>query len=365
MTKNPRLVLYITKAVAPQLRGPRTPGLRPFRKMVTRGGKTFEQTYYTKPGELPPQQRQPRAEPPPEGKTPRQRAKPTTAQPAAPRRPVETRAAQSAPGPTGEPPKPAVTITIPAGANPALSHDAPRMDYPGPFAEPTLEQCRAFIEEHRPTLEKTLGELKAIVATIPRAEATGRLKRAENLLVKIQGKRRAGRDTYGLGSVTDVIGARVTVRSINAMREAEQKILDAFKVLEHLDFAETPRQGDRLGYRSIHVVVEVDGRPAEIQLRTPNQSRWADWCHDTLYKKHYLVEQLGQAVVDRLEPVMNAYAKKMSEYYAHVDQGKPVPEKLSPDCPRALQIIAMCMEAARATHVLPALIQYGHGHRGS
>lgn len=331
MNRTPILYLRrdVAEAIAKATQQPGRAHLVPKKVQVRRPSGVHQQTYYVKPGEEPPpQQRQGQAQPQP--------TEPQQTQRAAPQFTVKT--------------------------NPRLDSDAPKQDYQGPFAPPTLEQCEAFVKEHEPALNGLLGDLERSAANVvPTANVKGRLKKAENLLVKIQQKRqKPGKEDYGLHKVTDVIGTRISMKSVGEMRRMEAHIQKNYKVLEHDDFAEDPREGDELGYRSIHFIVEKDGKPAEIQLRTPRQTRWADWCHDTLYKQHYLIEKLGQSMFNQVKPVMTEYAKKMSEYYAHIDQGKQPPEDLDPDCPTPLRMIRMCMEAESPDHMLPALLEYGH-----
>ena len=73
------------------------------------------------------------------------------------------------------------------------------------------------------------------------------------------------------------------------------------------------------GYRGLHFNATERGIHTEIQLRTPNQTKWTDWMHETVYKSHGTPDQ--KAAIRANMPSIKAYATQMSAYYAHIDSG--------------------------------------------
>jgi putative GTP pyrophosphokinase len=82
------------------------------------------------------------------------------------------------------------------------------------------------------------------------------------------------REKSRLSKMQDIAGTRVVVPGL----DDQQRILDV--TLDHFAGArptvkDTRTDGDTLGYRALHVVVDLGGRFAEIQIRTATQATWA------------------------------------------------------------------------------------------
>ncbi|MES1246057.1 MAG: hypothetical protein ABUS54_00085 [Actinomycetota bacterium] len=84
----------------------------------------------------------------------------------------------------------------------------------------------------------------------------------------------------------DIAGARIILPSpvlqqqLLATLKEQYPSDDEFPLIRITD---TREHGDRNGYRAVHVVQRIEGRPAEMQIRTPLQQEWAQ-----------LVERLDQ-----------------------------------------------------------------------
>ena len=111
-------------------------------------------------------------------------------------------------------------------------------------------------------------------------EATGRLKTTNTIIEKLQ------RDRTRLSEMQDIAGLRV----VQEMSLGEQNAL--VKRLAAL-FERTKRTDRRVrpsyGYRAVHVVARIEGKPVEIQVRTRLQDVWAQ----TMEK---LADQLGREI---------------------------------------------------------------------
>jgi ppGpp synthetase/RelA/SpoT-type nucleotidyltranferase len=93
------------------------------------------------------------------------------------------------------------------------------------------------------------------------------LKTTESIIAKMC------REKTALSRMQDIAGARITVPDLDAQQRAREATEALFPdIVKTIDRSIDP---DRWGYRAIHVVVRVDDRLAEIQLRTVWQDRWA------------------------------------------------------------------------------------------
>jgi ppGpp synthetase/RelA/SpoT-type nucleotidyltranferase len=97
--------------------------------------------------------------------------------------------------------------------------------------------------------------------------------------------------------ITDLAGARVITFFLDTIDDVDRVIKAQFSVLERLDKSRDLLQEERLGYQSVHYLVELmpnrtalpeyaryRGLRAEIQLRTVLQHAWAEIEHDIQYK---------------------------------------------------------------------------------
>ena len=83
--------------------------------------------------------------------------------------------------------------------------------------------------------------------------------------------------------------------------------------------------GDQWGYRAIHVVVRLDERLAEIQVRTTNQDRWAQIVK-AIDKARGLDLKHGRGPADWVQ-----WLQELSDALRNADLGKPydIPRPLS------------------------------------
>src|SRR5207245_589196 len=78
-----------------------------------------------------------------------------------------------------------------------------------------------------------------------------------------------------LNRMQDITGARVVVPDLATQEMVLQLVLEEFKDSNAVVAKDTRKEGDELGYRGLHVVVQIGGRFAEIQIRTMLQGLWA------------------------------------------------------------------------------------------
>ena len=124
-----------------------------------------------------------------------------------------------------------------------------------------------------------------------------------------------------MSAAGDVIGLRVTVDSLAKVYAAVRYIRDeantlGIKVVKLDDKNDKPGLG---GYRAVHLDIEIGGKRAELQVRTINQSRFAGWAHDTIYKGAMKSSKVAQD-----------YATRVSDALYKMDKGRQV---RLPECP--------------------------------
>ena len=116
---------------------------------------------------------------------------------------------------------------------------------------------------------------------------TSRIKSPESVLNKI------GND-YSL--LHDIIGVRIICSFVDEIYEVKDWIVSYFKVVEIRDYLKQPKPS---GYRSLHVIIKVDGCLVEIQVRTIALDFWANLEHQIHYKKHIEDEELIRSELKR------------------------------------------------------------------
>eukprot|EP00742_Colponemidia_sp_Colp-10_P000876 GILJ01000951.1.p2 GENE.GILJ01000951.1~~GILJ01000951.1.p2 ORF type:complete len:572 (-),score=83.96 GILJ01000951.1:140-1855(-) len=149
----------------------------------------------------------------------------------------------------------------------------------------TYAEVEEYIAGFAPAFRTALSQLKELVGS--RGVVTGRLKAAKSMFDNMT-RRKA--DKCNLSDYLDIIGLRVTSATTDAVREVESFLVKNMKFWK----GKSPK-GDietlnpETGYRAVHCELEVEGKPVEVQLRTPFATDWADWSHDLVYKGSHRV----------------------------------------------------------------------------
>jgi ppGpp synthetase/RelA/SpoT-type nucleotidyltranferase len=80
------------------------------------------------------------------------------------------------------------------------------------------------------------------------------------------------RESIRLSQIQDIAGCRLVVSDISEQYSVVQSLQDLFENVNVIDRRNQPSHG----YRAVHVIVKVDGKLVEIQVRTSLQHVWAE-----------------------------------------------------------------------------------------
>jgi len=122
---------------------------------------------------------------------------------------------------------------------------------------------------HSYPLQKATMGLRSRVATegCVGARVSQRLKRRPTIIDKLTREPR-----MQLTTMQDIAGCRAVLRDVDEVRRVRRRWnRDKSRVLRVYDYMAEPKDS---GYRGVHVVVQYDDYPVEVQLRTQFQHAW-------------------------------------------------------------------------------------------
>lgn len=119
-----------------------------------------------------------------------------------------------------------------------------------------------------------------------------------------------------LSDINDLMGLRVTVKSINDIKKVSKRLEKKYDIIEKEDYI----RKHNYGYRSRHYLVKTkDKMIYELQFRTPRQTRWADYAHETMYKNR---EKSLKTLGKKEHKKVSSWLVRLSNHYYDLDRGK-------------------------------------------
>lgn len=193
-----------------------------------------------------------------------------------------------------------VAATEPAKCQEISSEAQSDFDDHARTAAEQYQRVRPLYELFARTLQDILREALQN-AGIKTASVEARAKTLQSFTDKaaLPGEEDPARPKYDepLTQITDLAAARVITFFLKTIQDVDKVISTEFSVREKLDKSELLLREERLGYQSIHYLVELkpnrtalpeyaryEGLVAELQLRTVLQHAWAEIEHDIQYK---------------------------------------------------------------------------------
>lgn len=122
---------------------------------------------------------------------------------------------------------------------------------------------------HSYPLQKATMGLRSRVGTAECVEArvSQRLKRRPTIIDKLTRE-----PQMQLTTMQDIAGCRAVLRNVDEVRRVSRRwTRDKSRVVRVYDYMSEPKAS---GYRGVHVVVQYDAYPVEVQLRTQFQHAW-------------------------------------------------------------------------------------------
>lgn len=185
------------------------------------------------------------------------------------------------------------------------------------FTDEDLSLLNLYRSWHQPTLERCQRNLVSLFHNVlelkpEQVYISGRpLKTVDAIVAKIS------RNRTRLNRMQDIAGTRIVVPTVRFQDVVSDVVLTMFKEQAGHIAKDTCGHGDDYGYRAIHVVATLDGRFAEIQIRTVAQDAWAQIVEQTDKSLGSDLKH-GRGPADWVEWLL-----ELSEAFRQRDLGKP------------------------------------------
>lgn len=124
-----------------------------------------------------------------------------------------------------------------------------------------------LLDEYRRSFAEPYEAVVGVIRTTLDMEPTGRpAKSTSSITYKLR------RESIRLSQMQDIAGCRLVVENLFAQDHTVRQLRQAFERATENDRRRTPSHG----YRAVHVIIEVNGKPIEVQVRTSMQHLWAE-----------------------------------------------------------------------------------------
>lgn len=146
-----------------------------------------------------------------------------------------------------------------------------------PEMEAVQEQVISAISDIR-------GNLKEQYGSDPIEHILSRIKDEDSMREKCRRRDLPETTESALQVLTDAIGIRVVCAFVHDVYEVRDYLIaqPSYELIEEKDYI---RHAKPNGYRSLHLILRVNGYYVEIQIRTISQDTWAALEHHLKYKK--------------------------------------------------------------------------------
>jgi putative GTP pyrophosphokinase len=169
--------------------------------------------------------------------------------------------------------------------------------------------------EHSEPLSRVASKLRYHVSKEGAPVVAQRLKRVQTIADKLTRE-----PTMKLARMGDIGGVRAVLPDLDASYRIAEYLRGNWAIARFSDYVVQPKPD---GYRALHLITRSGDRPVEIQLRTPEQDRWAN-----------RVEGLSRNLAPGLKygagpGVLRDYFRVLGDYYAAFDMGEPYPRQIA------------------------------------
>jgi ppGpp synthetase/RelA/SpoT-type nucleotidyltranferase len=151
--------------------------------------------------------------------------------------------------------------------------------------------------------------------------ASQRLKRVPRIIRKLHRMSQSSTGSSALARLEDIGGCRAVLPDIDSLRKVERHLRGTWadQITRERDYIVEP---NAMGYRAVHFTVLKGERKIEVQLRTVNQQRWANFIESA-------DSRLGLTLKDGEGPEsMREYFSAAGELLYHQDYAIQPPQAL-------------------------------------
>jgi ppGpp synthetase/RelA/SpoT-type nucleotidyltranferase len=133
----------------------------------------------------------------------------------------------------------------------------------GTIDEPDLK----ILDDYRKSFGRAYEEVVRLIREKINVDLTGRPAKSTSSIVE-----KLHRESIRLSQVQDIAGCRIVVKDMREQERVVALLRDIFPVLSVVDRRARPSYG----YRAVHVIIQVQGKLIEVQVRTELQHSWAE-----------------------------------------------------------------------------------------
>jgi len=124
-----------------------------------------------------------------------------------------------------------------------------------------------LLDEYRRSFTATYGTVASAIRHQLNLEPTGRpAKSTTSIAEKLR------RESIRLSQIQDIAGCRLVVSDLSEQDRVTGSLAELFPTTNEIDRRQKPSHG----YRAVHVIVKLDTKAVEIQVRTTLQQLWAE-----------------------------------------------------------------------------------------
>jgi ppGpp synthetase/RelA/SpoT-type nucleotidyltranferase len=197
------------------------------------------------------------------------------------------------------------------------------------FIDQQMELGKTVLEKASKSNNKWQNKLKTELPGDP--TVSGRTKDIASAIGKASKKPKY----KDISLLQDNSGLRAEYDDVTSVKQAMKFVKSKYNVIDEDNYIDEPKFD---GYRSYHAIIkDEDGQEMELQVRTKNETKWADWAHDVTYKPP---NEKIEKFVEKNKDLVTDYSLRMSDYLFDVDMGKNVKK---PECPPEINEVDLCI----------------------
>lgn len=148
---------------------------------------------------------------------------------------------------------------------------------------------------------------------------TGRIKTPDSIIEKLQRKEKKTNLESALENLNDIVGVRAVCLfkdDIYHIKDYISKQPD-IQILKEKDFIKKPKSS---GYRSLHLILKIDGIKVELQLRTPAMDFWSVLEYQLQYKKKNIKVKAEEAELKSCAAAIEEIEERMTNLRNRIEE---------------------------------------------